>query len=59
VVLQAHSDCSVGEISLTIQLLFVGIALLVVKVDTLTLDPFKLVYLCAECVYIGYNAGVP
>ena len=58
-VLQACSDCSVGKVLLTIQLLFVGIALLVVKVDALMLDPFKLVYLCAECVYIGYNAGVP
>jgi len=49
----------VGEVSLAVQLLFVGAALLVVEVDTLMLDPLKLVYLCAEYVYVGYNSGVP
>ena len=57
--MQAHSDCSVGEVLLAIQLLFVGIALLVVKVDALTLDPFELVYLCTECVSVSYDARVP
>ena len=42
-----------------IQLLFVGIALLIVKVDALTLDPLELVILCAEHVHIGYDAGIP
>jgi len=49
----------VGEVSFAVQLLFVGTALLVVEVDALTLDSLKLVYLCAECVYIGYNSGIP
>ena len=53
------ADCGVGEVSLAVQLLFVGTALLVVKVDVLMLDPLKLVYLCAECVYVGYNSGIP
>ena len=58
-VLQLRADRSVGEVSFAIQLFFVGAAFLVVKVDVLTLDPFKLVYLCAECVYVSYDTGVP
>jgi len=59
VVLQPRADCSVGQVAFAIQLLFVGIALLIVKVDALTLDSFKLVYLCAEGVYVGYDARIP
>ena len=58
-VLQLRADCSVGEISFAVQLLFVDAAFLIVEIDALTLDPFKFVYLHVECVHIGYNAGVP
>jgi len=53
------ADCSMGEVSLAVQLLFVGTVLLVIEVDMLALDPLKLVYLCAECMYVGYHSGVP
>jgi len=59
VVLQPRADCSVSQVAFAIQLLFAGIALLIVEVDTLTLDSFKLGYLCAEGVYVGYDARVP
>jgi len=59
VVLQSRADCGVGEVSFAVQLLFVGTAFLVVEVDALMLDPFKLVVLCAECVYIGHDTGIP
>ena len=59
VILQSCTDCSVGEVSFAIQLLFVGAAFLVVEVDALMLDPFKLIVLCAECVYIGHDTRVP
>ena len=48
-----------GEVSFAVQPLFVGTAFLVVKVDALALDSFKLVVLCAECVYIGHDARIP
>jgi len=38
---------------------FIGTVLLVVKVNTLTFDPFKLIYLRAECVYVSYDAWIP
>ena len=59
VVLQSHSDCGVSKVPFTVQPFLVGTALLVVKVDALPLDPFELVYLCAEYVYISYNTGIP
>jgi len=48
-----------GQVTFAVQLLFAGGTLLIVKVDALTLDSFKLVYLCAEGVYVSHNAGVP
>ena len=48
-----------SEISFAVQLLLVGTAFLVVEVNALAFDPFKLVALCVECVYIGYDAGIP
>jgi len=59
VVLQPCADCSVGQVAFAIQLPFAGTTLLIVKVDALTLDSFKLVYLCAEDVYVGYDTRVP
>jgi len=58
VVLQSCTNCSVSEVAFAVQLLFVGAAFLGVKVDVLTLDPLKLVILCAECVYIGHDARI-
>jgi len=49
----------VGQVTFAIQFLFAGISLLVVKVDTLTLYSFELVYLCMKGVYVSHNAGVP
>jgi len=49
----------VGQVLFAVQLLLTGTALLVVEVDALMLDPFKLVYLCVECVYVSDDAGVP
>ena len=48
-----------SKVSLAIQHLFVGIALLIVKVKMLSLDALKLVMLCAEHVDISYNSGIP
>ena len=59
VVLQSYTNCSVGEVLFAVQPLFVGTVFLVVKVDALVLDSFKLVVLCAECVYISHDAGIP
>jgi len=59
VILQPRTDCGMGQVPFAVQFLLTGTALLVIKVDMLTLDPFKLVYLCVECVYVSYNAGVP
>jgi len=59
VVLQSRMNCSVGEVPFTVQPLFVGTVFLVVEVDALALDSFKLVVLCTECVYIGHDAGIP
>jgi len=59
VVLQSCMNCSMSKVPFAVQLLFVDAAFLVVKVDALMLDPFKLVMLCAECVYIGHNARIP
>jgi len=59
VVLQPCTNCSMGQVAFAVQLLFVGTTLLIVEVEALTLDSFKLVYLCAEGVYVSYDAGVP
>ena len=56
--LEAHMDCCMGQVSFTIQHFLVGIALLVVKVKTLSLDVFKLVVLCMEHVDISYDSRV-
>ena len=58
-VLQPCTDRGVGQVAFAIQLLFVGIALLIVEVNALALDSFKLVYLCAEGVYVSYNPRIP
>ena len=57
--LEAGANCGISEVLLTIQHLFVGMALLTVKVKALLLDAFKLVVLCAEHVDIGYDSRVP
>jgi len=49
----------VSEVLFAVQPLFVGTAFLVVEFNALTLDSFKLVVLCAECVYISHDAGIP
>ena len=58
-VLQSCTNCGVSKVSFAVQLLFVGAAFLVIKVNALTLDPFKFIVLCAEGVYISHNAGIP
>ena len=57
--MQPRANCSMGQVAFAVQLLFVGTTLLIVKVKALTLDSFKLVYLCAEGVYVSYDTGVP
>jgi len=57
--LEAYANCSMSEVSFTIQHLFVGIALLIVKVKVLSLDALKLVMLCMEHVDISYNSRIP
>jgi len=59
VVLQPRTNCGVGEVAFTVQLLLAGTSLLVVKVDTLTLYSFELVYLCTKGVYVSHDTGVP
>ena len=58
-ILQSRMNCGVSEVPFAVQLLFIGTAFLVVKVNMLTLDPFKLIILCVECMYIGHDAGIP
>ena len=56
--LKAGANCSMSEVSFTIQHLFVGMVFLIVKVKALLLDAFKLVVLCAEHVNISYDSRV-
>ena len=56
--MEACAKCCVGQIPLTIQHLFLGTALLTIKVKTLSLDVFKLVVLRTEHVDISYNSRV-
>ena len=59
VVLQSCMNCGVSKVAFAVQLLFVGAALLVVKVNVLAFDILELVVLCTKHMYIGYNAGIP
>jgi len=57
--LEAGANCSISEVLFAIQHLFVGIALLSVKVKALSLDALKLVMLCTEHVDISYVSRIP
>jgi len=48
-----------SEVSFAVQLLFVGATFLVIEVDALALDSFKLIALCAECVYVSHDTRIP